>query len=297
VTSPHWLVTGAGGMLGRDLVAALTHTGTACTAATRRELDITDPAAVAAAVPGHDLVVNTAAWTAVDAAEQHEADATMVNGFGARNLAAACRTSGAILLHLSTDSVFPGDADTPYREDAPVAPLNAYARSKLAGEHAVRDLLPTAGYVVRTAWLYGAHGSNFVATVLRLATEQDTIDVVTDQVGQPTWTAALAEHLVELGSAALAGRAPPGVYHGTAAGQATWYALAREAFAFAGLDPNRVQPTISDRFDRPARRPAYSVLGHNRWAAAGMVPLDHWLDMLRHAFAAGVFTRPPSDRP
>jgi dTDP-4-dehydrorhamnose reductase len=270
-------------MLGRELLAALG--AERVTALDRAALDVTNAAAVAGAVAGHDVVINAAAWTDVDGAEAAEAAATAVNGRGAANLAAACAASGAILLQVSTDYVFAGDARTPYPEDAPVAPANAYGRSKLAGERAVRELLPDRGYIVRTAWLYGAHGRNFVGTVLRLAGERDTIDVVDDQLGQPTWAYALAERLVALGRAAAGGAAQAGAYHGTAAGQTTWYGLAREVFTLAGLDPDRVRPTTSDRFPRPARRPAYSVLGHDRWAAAGMAPMAAWDAMLRDALA------------
>jgi dTDP-4-dehydrorhamnose reductase len=278
-----WLVTGAGGMLGRDMVTALD--GDRVTALDRAALDVTDADAVAAAVPGHDVIVNAAAWTDVDCAEEAEAEATAVNGRGPANLASACAASGAILLHVSTDYVFAGDAPAPYPEDAPTAPANAYGRGKLAGERAVLGGLPDRGYAVRTAWLYGAHGRNFVATVLRLAAERDTIDVVDDQLGQPTWTYALAERLVALGRAAAAGTAPAGVYHGTAAGTTTWYGLARRVFTLAGLDPDRVRPTTTDRFPRPARRPAYSVLGHARWAAAGLPPMAPWDQMLADALA------------
>lgn len=139
----------------------------------------------------------------------------------------------------------------PYPEDAPTAPVNAYGRGKLVGEQAVARLLPDNGYVVRTAWLYGAHGPNFVATMLRLATQHEHLDVVDDQHGQPTWSHTLAERLVALADAALAGHAAPGVYHGTCAGQTTWYGLARAAFTLAGLDPDRIRPTTSDRYPRP----------------------------------------------
>jgi dTDP-4-dehydrorhamnose reductase len=172
---------------------------------------------------------------------------------------------------VSTDYVFAGDAGEPYPEDAPTAPVNAYGRGKLAGERAVLDLLPATGYVVRTAWLYGAHGPNFVRTMLRLAGERDHVDVVADQYGQPTWSAALARRLVELGEAV---GAPAGVYHGTASGQTTWYGLARAVFEEAGLDPDRVRPTTSDRFTLP-----------------------HWLEQLRTALpgliAATTATRQP----
>ncbi|MEV6811126.1 dTDP-4-dehydrorhamnose reductase [Micromonospora sp. NPDC051296] len=286
------LVTGAGGMLGRDLVDVLAgQPEHAVTAAARAEVDITDAAAAHAAVAGHDVVVNAAAWTDVDGAEQHEAAATAVNGEAVANLAQACATHGARLIQLSTDYVLPGDATAPYREDAPTAPVNAYGRGKLVGEQAVARLLPDAGYVVRTAWLYGAHGRNFVSTMIGLADRREFLDVVDDQRGQPTWSYALAHQLVALAEAALAGRAAPGVYHGTCSGETTWYGLARAVFALHGLDPDRIRPTTSDRFPSPAHRPAYSVLGHGRWAAAGLSPLPDWHDTLVDAFAPAA---PPS---
>ncbi len=283
-----WLVTGAAGMLGHDLVATLDrHPGAAVTAADRAVLDITDPAAVTAAVAGHDVVVNTAAWTDVDAAESAEERATAVNGHGAAHLARACAAAGARLLHVSTDYVFAGTADRPYREDAATDPANAYGRGKLVGERAVLAELPDRGYVVRTAWLYGEHGPNFVATMLRLAATRPEAAVVDDQHGQPTCSVALAAQLVALGDSALAGTAPAGVYHGTAGGRTTWHGLARAIYELAGLDPDRVRPTTSDRFPRPAPRPAFSVLGHDRWAAAGVAAQPHWRDQL-----AGALRRP-----
>jgi dTDP-4-dehydrorhamnose reductase len=281
-----WLVTGAGGMLGHDLVAVLRdRDDVQLTSPKRSELDITDQAAVTAAVAGVDVVVNAAAWTDVDGAETAEDEATRINGAGVANLARACAATGARLLHPSTDYVFSGDADSPYAEDAPTAPLNAYGRSKLAGERAIAAELPSHGYVVRTAWLYGEHGGNFVAAMLKVAGLRDTVDVVVDQRGQPTWSYALAQQLVALGDAALHGTAPAGIYHGTATGETTWYGLARAVFAVAGLDPDRVRPTTSDRFQRPAPRPSYSVLGHDRWAAAGLAPMSAWDEQLPRALS------------
>jgi dTDP-4-dehydrorhamnose reductase len=273
-----WLVTGAGGMLGHDLVAVLGPTGP--TALTRADLDIRDPSAVSDAVTGHDIVVNAAAWTDVDGAESDEAAATDINGTAVEVLAKACAVAGAALLHVSTDYVFAGDATTPYPEDAPTAPVNAYGRSKLVGERAV---LAHGGYVVRTSWLYGERGRNFVTTMLTLARQRDQVTVVDDQRGQPTWSYALAERLFELGTRAAAGAAPAGVYHGTASGETTWYGLARDVFAGAGHDPDRVRPTTSDQFVRPARRPAYSVLGHDKWATVGLGPMAPWRQSLRDA--------------
>ena len=273
-----WLVTGACGMLGRDLCAVLAEAAeSSVVALTRAELDITDSAAVRDAVAGVDVVVNAAGWTDVDGAETAENAATAVNGDAVRVLAEA---AGARLFHISTDYVFDGAATVPYAEEEEPAPINAYGRSKLVGERAV---LANGGCVVRTAWLYGAHGRNFVRTMLRLAEQRETVDVVADQEGPPTWSYALAGQVVALAGAAVAGRAAPGVYHGTASGQTSWYGLARAVFAEAGLDPARVRPTTSDRFPRPARRPTYSVLGHDGWAGTGVPPLPYWRTMLTTA--------------
>ncbi|MCX4551126.1 dTDP-4-dehydrorhamnose reductase [Streptomyces sp. NBC_01500] len=284
--SGSWLVTGAGGMLAQDLVARLAGDGTPTVAPDRTALDITDPAAVTAALAAHrpSVVVNCAAWTAVDDAESEEDRALAVNGTGPRVLAEACRESGAVLLQVSTDYVFAGDATEPYPEDAPVAPRSAYGRTKLAGERAVLDTLPERGYVIRTAWLYGAGGANFVRTMIKLEGVKDTLDVVDDQRGQPTWTVDLADLLVRLGAGALAGTAPAGVYHGTSGGATTWFGLTREIFRLLDADPDRVRPTTSEAFVRPAPRPAYSVLGHDRWAAAGIEPVRDWRLALGEAF-------------
>ncbi|MCM2389712.1 dTDP-4-dehydrorhamnose reductase [Streptomyces albipurpureus] len=291
--STAWLVTGAGGMLGRDVLAELVAApGTAVTGRTRGELDLTDPEAVRAAVAAHRVVVNCAAWTDVDGAEADEAAATAVNGTGVRHLADACAETGAVLLHISTDYVLPGDADRPYAEDAPTGPLNAYGRGKLLGERMVAELLPRSGYTVRTAWLYGTRGHNFVATMLELARRRATVEVVADQYGQPTWSAVLARQVAALGRAALAGRAPAGVYHGTAAGSTTWYGLAREVYRLSGLDPDRVRPVDSKAFPRPAVRPAYGVLGHGGWARTGVCCQPSWRDQLATALETPRFAEP-----
>jgi len=276
------LITGAGGMLGRRLSLL-----PGCTGMDRAGLDLLDADAVADAVTGYDVVINAAAWTDVDGAETREAEATSINGDAVASLARACAASGARLLHVSTDYVFAGTGTSPYDEDGPTAPLNAYGRSKLAGEEAVRRLLPDRGYVVRTAWLYDRDGRNFLTTMLRLASSHETVDVVDDQRGQPTGAPFLATQLLELATAALDGRAPAGIYHGTASGETTWYGFAREIFAVSGLDPDRVRPTTTDRFPRPAPRPAYSVLGHRRWAAAGLRPQPDWRDELRDVLTGG----------
>lgn len=265
-------------MLGHDLVKVLA--GQEVTAVTRAQLDITSAAAVDALVAGHDVVINAAAWTDVDGAEAHEEQATLINGTGVANLARACEKTGAKLISVSTDYVFPGNAATPYAEDAPTDPINAYGRSKLAGEQAALSI--SDGYVVRTAWLYGEHGKNFVTTMLKLAQQREFVDVVNDQLGQPTWSFALATQLVALGQ----GDAPPGIYHGTATGSVTWHGLAQAVFAEAGLDPQRVRPVSSGAFPRPAPRPSYSVLGHERWAKAGLPVMAPWDVQLKAALPA-----------
>jgi dTDP-4-dehydrorhamnose reductase len=277
-----WLVTGARGQLGTDLIGVLGDAGvTRVTAADLPELDITDAAAAEEAVAGHDLVVNVAAWTAVDAAETQEPAAFAVNAAGPANLARACAVHGARMLHVSTDYVFSGDADKPYPEDAPIAPKSAYGRTKAAGEWAVRAELPGRFWIVRTAWLYGVAGKNFVKTMARLQRERDTVTVVDDQRGQPTWSLDLARAMVSL----VAAGAPAGIYHGTSSGEATWFDLARLVFELAGADPERVQPIGSDQFPSPTARPAYSVLGHDAWAAAGLSPIRSWDQALREAAA------------
>ncbi len=285
-----WLVTGAAGMLGRDVVAELRRHAIETVGLSRAELDITDLAAVRSALEGVSLVVNCAGWADVDGAETAEEAAAAVNGTGARILAEACAANGTRLLQISTDYVLPGDASQPYAEDAATGPVNAYGRSKLIGEQAVAELLPQDGYVVRTAWLYGDHGPNFVATMLRLAAQRDTLDVVDDQQGQPTWSVALAQRRVERGRAALAGRAPAGIYHGTASGVTSWFGLAREVYRLSDLDPGRIRPTTSASFVRPALRPAFSVLAHDRWALVGLAPMSDWREQLAKALATPGFS-------
>jgi dTDP-4-dehydrorhamnose reductase len=273
-----YLIAGAAGMLGRDLQSALA--GREVTALGRADLDVTDLSAVTDAAAGHDVIINASAYTKVDDAESHEDVAFAVNAVGARNLAAAASANQARLVQVSTDYVFNGSATTPYTENTPRDPISAYGRTKGAGEQFVLAENPERSFIVRTAWLYGAHGPNFATTMLRLAGSHETVSVVNDQLGQPTWTADLADQIVTL----LDSDAPAGIYHGTNSGVATWYDFARAVFAAAGLDPERVKPTDSSQFVRPAPRPSYSVLGHDAWKLAGLAPMRDW----NSAFAAAV---------
>lgn len=278
-----WLVTGAGGMLGRDLVEELRSRDEQVTGLGHLALDITAPDAVDRALAAHhpDVVVNCAAYTAVDDAEQDEESALRVNGDGPRVLARACVAYEARLIQVSTDYVFAGDARTPYAEDAAPDPRTAYGRTKLAGERAVLDELPDASAVVRIAWLYGVHGRNFVRTMTELEARRDTVDVVDDQRGQPTWSADVAATIADLGP--RVGRDMTGVLHATNSGEATWYDLAREVFRLLGADPDRVRPVTSEAFARPAPRPAYSVLAHGRRQRLGLARARDWRTALHEA--------------
>jgi dTDP-4-dehydrorhamnose reductase len=279
-----WLVTGAGGQLATHAVDRLRDEGTEVFALTRKDLDITSPADVEQVIAElrPDVVLNAAAYTAVDAAEDDEPTAALVNEAGPRLLAEALARHGGRLLHVSTDYVFGGTADQPYETDDPVDPQGAYGRTKLAGEIAVRTVLPDRSHIVRTAWVYGGPSPNFVDTMLRLERERDTVDVVDDQIGSPTWVADLAAGLVQLGAAP----APPSVLHFVNSGRASWFDLAQEAFRRAGADPSRVHPVKAAAFARRAQRPAWSVLSTRSWTDAGLPAPRPWRDALGAALAA-----------
>lgn len=254
------LVAGAAGMLGRDVMDAATARGDDCVGLAHADLDVTDGAAVAAAVReiAPEAIINCAAWTAVDGAEQDEVSAFAVNAHGAGNLARAAVEVGARLVQVSSDYVFDGAATVPYLESDRTAPQTAYGRTKLAGEHAVLAT-STAHAVVRSSWLFGVHGRNFVATMLAQADAgRRDVSVVTDQIGCPTFTGHLAVRLLEH---AASGRG--GIFHAAAAGWCSWNEFAREIFAAAGIDMV-VLDTTSDELARPAQRPAWSVLGTER---------------------------------
>jgi dTDP-4-dehydrorhamnose reductase len=284
------VVTGAAGQLGSDLCRALGREDrvTGWVGLTRAELDVTSPVQVRtvlgeqAAMAGTSrlVVVNTAAWTDVDGAQTAEDAAYALNATAPAGLAATCAQLAATLIQVSTDYVFDGGADKPYEVTDSTGPASAYGRTKLAGERAVRKLCPSS-YIVRTSWVYGATGGNFVKTIARLAAERDSLSVVDDQRGAPTWSADLARALVEL----AASGAPFGTYHRTGGGDVTWYGFARAILRELGLDPARIQPATTAAFPRPAPRPAYSVLSHRAWTDAGLSLPPHWRDSLTAAIA------------
>lgn len=271
-----WLVVGAGGQLGRSLTKALTDAGLRNTAVTRSECDITSRSSVDAVLDRvrPTIVVNTAAWTAVDAAEDHPDEAALINETGARTLAAACRASDSRLVHISTDYVFDGSADAPISEDATCSPRTVYGRTKRAGEIAVLEELGDMCCVIRTAWLYSEYGSNFAKTMMRRALAGAPVSVVADQIGQPTSAHDLARHVINL----MTSGSPHGIYHGTNSGWASWYEFAQSIYTMAGTDMSLVSATDSSSYPTRATRPRYSVLSHARTLNYGIEEMRPWRD-------------------
>ncbi|MDA7565882.1 dTDP-4-dehydrorhamnose reductase [Pontimonas sp.] len=276
-------VVGAHGMLGRDLVERLAKEHDVV-GLSRSQLDITDAHAVNAVITGFDVVVNAAAYTAVDDAETHSEEAFAINAHGAQNLAIRCRIVNTRLIHVSTDYVFDGTASFPYTEDAPTNPQSVYGASKRAGEEAVIAENPNSSLIVRTSWLYGLHGTSFPRSILEAGLTRDYVDVVNDQWGQPTWTVDVAEMIAQLVEAEIGA----GIFHATNAGATTWHAFATALFDLAGWDTARVRETTSAAFTRPAARPAWSVLGHDGWTDRGLTAPRPWEEALTEAWAAGL---------
>jgi dTDP-4-dehydrorhamnose reductase len=266
------LITGAAGQLGTDLM--LGGGRHEMVAAPHDRLDVGDRDQVLAAVTSiaPDLIIHGAAWTAVDACESDPEKAFQVNAFGCRNVAEAARLAGAHLVAVSTDYVFDGTKTDAYHEWDEPRPMSVYGRSKLAGEREIAALLPGAA-IARTSWVCGAHGSNMVKTILRLASGEGTLRFVDDQTGCPTFTEDLAGMLLRL---AISRR--PGVFHVTNQGPTTWYRFARDVVAAAGQDPGRVEPILTSELNppRPAPRPANSVLDNVALRMSGLPLLpDH----------------------
>ena len=277
------VVTGARGMLGQAVIAGARERDHEVIALGHCDLDVADAGAVESAIAAARpaAIINCAAWTDVDGAQDREFEATAVNGTGAGNLAQAAHAAGARIVHVSTDYVFPGDATEPYIESDAVGPRSAYGRSKLTGERGVSAAC-TDHAIVRTAWLFGSDGSNFVDTMLKLGAERDELRVVDDQVGCPTWTGHLAPALV-----LLAEGGATGLFHAAGGGRCSWFELARAAIERAGLSC-AVTPTTTAEFPRPAPRPAFSVLGTERGNDA--ITLPAWQDGLDAFLAARAAT-------
>jgi len=278
-----WLVLGANGMLGQDLTKELENQN--LKAFDKSQCDITNYDQVRSVIKDVDIVINCAAYTAVDDAETNRDLAFKINGQGSKNLAIRCNEIGAKLVHFSTDYVFSGDANHAYQENDEPSPKSVYGKSKLAGELEVRQNIPHGHYIIRTAWLYGKNGKHFGKTILNLAKSNERLKVVDDQIGQPTWTKDLAKKTVEV----VVKSAPTGIYHGTSEGQVSWFEYAQNIFELAGLDKNRLEPVKSDRFPRPAPRPHFSVLGHESFEASRIEPIRQWREALLESFEAEVF--------
>jgi len=286
-----WLI-GNRGMLGTELTQVLVHRGLSLVG-TDREVDILDPAALEAFASGRSVrwVINCAAYTAVDKAEDEEALALRLNAEGPGNIARLCSKIGARLIHISTDYVFSGDGSRPYLESDPTDPTGAYGRTKAAGEKVVLAEAPGA-VIVRTAWLYGRHGPNFVSTMLRLMASKDEIGVVADQKGTPTWAYDLSQVLATIVSWP---DFSAGIYHFTNAGETTWHGFALEIQRL-GTDLGllkgvcRIKALSTAEYPTKTKRPAYSVLSKDKVLAAG-IAVPEWKASLR-AYLAGLRTDP-----
>ncbi len=278
------LVTGAAGMLGQDVVRAAEAAGHVIVGLAREDVNITDAVATEMAIgdAAPDVVIHCAAWTDVDGAETSPARAQDTNATGAGNVAAAAARAGAWIVQISTDYVFDGTKRAPYLESDPASPISVYGSSKLAGEREVAARCPERHTIVRTSWLFGTRGHCFPATIMRLAAERDELTVVDDQVGCPTFTGHLAQGIVDLAEAPTP---PLGIVHMAAAGSCSWYELAREVVASAGLACELRAGDTAD-LARPARRPAYSVLATERGEIVPRLP--DWRQGLAQYMSAGM---------
>lgn len=272
-----YVVVGAKGMLGKDLVRVMRESGISTISLDVDGIDIrradSTQEVISAIEPG--VIVNVAAVTDVDGCESNPSEAFSVNAHGAGNLAKAARTCGAFMIHISTDYVFDGNKRSPYREDDPENPMGIYGKSKLQGEMAVSDLLPKNHCIVRTQWLFGLNGKNFVETILSAAEQRDVLKVVDDQTGSPTYTIDLASAIIQ-----LAGTGAQGIVHVTNSGETTWYHFARRIIEQGGLTKVRVQPIKTQELGRPAPRPAYSVLDNTKFIKLVGGPLRSWEEAL-----------------
>jgi dTDP-4-dehydrorhamnose reductase len=272
-------------MVGRFLADQARRQGRDVLALTSAEWDITDPTAAQRFIQAGDVVVNCAAYTKVDAAEEDQQRAHAVNTLGPENIAHACARAGADLIHISTDYVFSGTKRRPYEIDDQTGPLSVYGRTKLAGELAVQAAMPDA-HIVRTAWIYeGADGSDFAAMMRRLAAGDGPVDVVADQIGSPTYVGDLVGALLEIADGSIRGP----LLHAANEGEASRFDQARAIFEAVGADPERVRPVGTDAHPRPAPRPPYSALSGRQSAAAGLTPLRPW----RKALAAAIDSAGP----
>ncbi len=269
-----WLVVGSGGQLGRCMTDLFDQKSIPYIGATHRALDITDSEEVLDFVARikPSFILNSAAWTNVDSAEDNEEAATRVNGDGTRNLAEAAKRCGARMFHVSTDYVFDGNSLTPYSVNDLARPINAYGRSKRAGEVAVREIGDGNFPIIRTAWLYSQYGKNLLTSFATKAMAGEAVRVVEDQVGQPTSAHDLAKFVLQLSSL----KNVPPIVHGTNGGSASRYEFVREVYTLLGANSELVSTANHDEFPMRAERPMYSVLGHNDLVSHGIMPMQDW---------------------
>jgi dTDP-4-dehydrorhamnose reductase len=277
-----WAITGGSGQLSRSLVDLLDKEGVPYIAWSHKDLDVADDSSISVIKEiSPDLLINCAAWTNVDAAEEFPEKATRVNQVGPRNMARAAKELNIPLIHISTDYVFSGQSRQPWSTDSKTEPMSTYGLSKLLGEKEISKNLDGNFYILRTAWLYGPYGRNFSKTILKKAlTSKDSINVVNDQIGQPTTTKSLAEQIFKVTKHNI----PSGTYHATNTGQASWWDFAREIFELAGEDVERVRPSTSEDFPSNVKRPKYSVLDQSAWSKVGMETMPEWRRALKEVF-------------
>ena len=273
-----WLILGGNGQLGKCLADAFEAQDIDYVSFGRERCDITSGDSVNQIISDlHPaVVINAAAWTAVDAAESDPHGAMDANSTGAMNVARACAAEGTTLVHVSTDYVFGRQAETPIPENAPRNPTSVYGRSKAEGEARVTRLHPNHSYIIRTAWLYSRYGKNFAKTMAARALSGSPVRVVNDQIGQPTCAADLAGHIIKLVSSG----APVGIYHGTNSGQASWYEFASAIYSIIGQESSLVTPVPTSEYPTPAIRPTWSVLGHARTSEVGLPEMADWKSAL-----------------
>jgi len=278
-----WLITGGTGQLGIAISQELERQGDAFEAWSSRDLDITQRSKTLEVIGklSPSVIINCAAWTDVDGAESQEDLAARVNSQGAENVAFAARSCGAKLVQISTDYVFSGQHKSPWDVTSAKFPTTAYGRTKAEGEDRVLNLYSEGSYIVRTAWLYSPWRKNFAKTMLNLAlNESSEVQVVDDQIGQPTSSSDLAKQILRL----VESNSIVGVYHGTNSGSATWFEFAQTLFNLSGADVSRLNPVSSDKFTRPAKRPSYSVLDHFEWSKTPIAEMRNWRQALQESF-------------
>ena len=277
-----WAITGGSGQLSRSLVDLLDKEGVPYITWSHKDLDVADDSSITLIKETcPDLLINCAAWTNVDAAEEFPERAARVNQVGPRNMARAAKELKIPLVHISTDYVFSGQSGKPWSTDSKTEPMSSYGLSKLLGEKEITKSLDVNFYILRTAWLYGPYGKNFSKTILKKAiTSKEPINVVSDQIGQPTTTKSLAKQIFEVAKSHV----PSGIYHATNTGQASWWDFACEIFALAGEDVERVRPSTSEDFPSKVKRPKYSVLDQSAWSKVGMETMPEWREALNEVF-------------